>query len=138
MAEEIYGPVGGGASVLYPITPAQGGTGTTTVFTPGSIVYAGASGVYSQDNLTLFHNDATNQNGVGTNVPSATLEVADASVLAAESLTNPNLTAGASWTAAGQFALAADAATYTHGGTNAGTLTQASGALAIAGLANQL
>jgi hypothetical protein len=135
---ELYGPVGAGASVSAPVTPAQGGTGTATVFTQGSIVYAGAAGVYSQDNLTLFHNDATNQNGIGTNLPSATLEVADTSVLGSESLTNPNLTAGTSWSVTGQCVLVTDAMTYTHGGTNTGTLTQASGTLAIAGAANQL
>jgi hypothetical protein len=137
MPTEIWGPVGAGASVSAPVTPAQGGTGTATVFTPGSVVYAGASGVYSQDNPTLFHNDATNQNGVGTNLPSATLEVADTTVLAAESLTNPNLTAGASWTRTGDMALAVNAATYTHA-TGVGTLSQASGTLAIAGIANNL
>lgn len=37
----------------------RGGTGTGTVFTAGSVVFAGASGVYSQDNSNLFY-DSTN------------------------------------------------------------------------------
>ena len=45
----------------------NGGTGTTTQFTQGSVVFAGASGVYSQDNAALFY-DATNDRlAVGTN-----------------------------------------------------------------------
>jgi hypothetical protein len=64
--------------------------------------------------------------------------LADPATLAAESLTNPNLTSGTSWTAAGGFALATDAATFTSTGTTAGTLTQASGTLAIAVRANRL
>lgn len=42
------------------VTNAQGGTGTGTAFTAGSVVYAGTSGVYSQDNSNLFW-DATNK-----------------------------------------------------------------------------
>jgi hypothetical protein len=56
--------------------------------------------------------------------------IADPSVLGSESLTNPNLTGGASWTRSGDMALAADAATYTHA-TGVGTLQQANAALAI-------
>lgn len=40
-------------------TPANGGTGTSILFTPGSVVFAGASGVYTQDNANFFY-DATN------------------------------------------------------------------------------
>lgn len=47
----------------------QGGTGTSTAFTAGSVVYAGASGVYSQDNSNFFW-DATNHRlGLGTTSP---------------------------------------------------------------------
>lgn len=38
---------------------AMGGTGTSTAFTQGSVVFAGASGVYSQDNAN-FNYDNTN------------------------------------------------------------------------------
>lgn len=39
---------------------ARGGTATGTVFTQGSVVFAGASGVYSQNNANLFWNNSTN------------------------------------------------------------------------------
>ena len=64
------------------------------------------------------------------------LELFDLATLAAESLTNGALTAGTSWTQTGDMALAADAATYTHS-TAVGTLQQASGTLAIAGVASR-
>jgi hypothetical protein len=43
-----------------PVRPAEGGTGTTTVLTTGSIPFIIASGVFSQDNSNLFW-DATNK-----------------------------------------------------------------------------
>lgn len=55
---------------------ANGGTGTSTAFTTGSIVFAGTSGVYSQDNTNLFWDDANNRLGVGTSTPGATIDVA--------------------------------------------------------------
>lgn len=55
---------------------ANGGTGTSTAFTTGSIVFAGTSGVYSQDNTNLFWDDTNNRLGVGTPTPGATIDVA--------------------------------------------------------------
>jgi fibronectin-binding autotransporter adhesin len=53
----------------------NGGTGTATAFTAGSVVYAGASGVYSQDNANFFW-DATNHRlGIGTTSPAQALSV---------------------------------------------------------------
>jgi hypothetical protein len=56
---------------------ANGGTGTAAAFTAGSVVFAGASGVYSQNSANLFWNNSTNRLGVGTASPNARLEVAD-------------------------------------------------------------
>ncbi len=54
---------------------ANGGTGTTTAFTQGSVPFAGASGVYSQDNANYFW-DATNHRlGLGNAAPSTRLDV---------------------------------------------------------------
>lgn len=53
----------------------NGGTGTSTAFTTGSVVFAGASGVYSQDNSKLFWNDSTYSLGIGTASPSYNLQV---------------------------------------------------------------
>lgn len=66
---QACGTSGGG---ILPV--ANGGTGTSTAFTQGSIVFAGAAGVYSQDNASLFW-DATNAFlGLGTAVPIVTLD----------------------------------------------------------------
>ena len=54
---------------------ANGGTGTATAFTAGSVVFAGASGVYSQDNANLFWDDANNRLGIGTASPGAKLDI---------------------------------------------------------------
>lgn len=59
------------------ITPvANGGTGTSTQFTQGAIVFAGASGIYTQDSGNLFWNDALDRLGVGTSSPDNELTVA--------------------------------------------------------------
>lgn len=54
---------------------ANGGTGTTTAFTAGSVIFAGASGVYSQDNTNFFWDDSNNRLGIGTATPSVTLHI---------------------------------------------------------------
>lgn len=54
---------------------SRGGTGTGTAFTAGSVIFAGASGVYSQDNVNLFWDDSNNRLGVGTNAPTVQLHV---------------------------------------------------------------
>jgi|SRR6185369_7000958 len=56
-ALQVRAVAGGGSSISFPITPAQGGTGTTTVFTQGSVVFVGPAGVYAQDNANLFWDD---------------------------------------------------------------------------------
>lgn len=53
----------------------NGGTGTATQFTAGSVVFAGASGVYSQDNSNLFWDDSNNRLGLGTATPAVSLVV---------------------------------------------------------------
>jgi hypothetical protein len=55
---------------------ANGGTGTATAFTAGSVVFAGASGVYSQDNANLFWDNANDRLGIGTATPAAKLHLA--------------------------------------------------------------
>lgn len=70
------GPVTGAGTITMAGTlgVTNGGTGTTTQFTQGSVVFAGASGVYSQDNSNLFWDDTNNRLGIGTS-PSARLDV---------------------------------------------------------------
>ena len=54
----------------------NGGTGTATAFTAGSVLFAGVSGVYSQDNTNFFWDDANNRLGVLTASPAGSLDVA--------------------------------------------------------------
>lgn len=54
----------------------HGGTGTGTAFTPGSVVFAGAAGVYAQDNASLFFDDTNNLLGIGTATPAYKLDIA--------------------------------------------------------------
>jgi len=48
---------------------ANGGTGTGTAFTAGSVVFAGASGVYNQSNSQLYWDNSNSRLGIGTNTP---------------------------------------------------------------------
>jgi hypothetical protein len=57
---------------------ANGGTGTATAFTAGSVVFAGASGVYSQDNANLFWDNTNDRLGIGTTSPASKLDVSGA------------------------------------------------------------
>ncbi len=66
---------------------ANGGTGATA-FTAGSVVFAGASGVYTQDNTNFFWDNTNKRQGIGTAVPATKLHVkhtADDAVFKAES-----------------------------------------------------
>lgn len=69
-------PLTTGVTGTLPV--ANGGTGTTTAFTTGSVVFAGASGVYSQNNANLFWDNTNIRLGIGTASPSTTLTVGGA------------------------------------------------------------
>lgn len=56
---------GTASNVTGVVAVANGGTGTSTAFTQGSIVFAGASGVYSQDNANFFWDDTNITLGIG-------------------------------------------------------------------------
>lgn len=62
-------------NVLGALPVANGGTGTNTAFTAGSVVFAGASGTYSQDNANLFWDDTNNYLGIGTATPTTPIDV---------------------------------------------------------------
>jgi len=66
-------PLTTGVTGTLPV--ANGGTGTSTAFTTGSVVFAGASGLYSQDNSQLFWDDTNNRLGIGNALPGASLDV---------------------------------------------------------------
>jgi hypothetical protein len=64
---------------------ANGGTGTTTAFTTGAVVFAGASGVYSQDPTQLFWDATNNRLGIGNASPTQTLTVTGNSIASGNS-----------------------------------------------------
>ena len=66
-------PLTTGVTGTLPV--ANGGTGTATAFTTGSVVFAGASGTYTQDNANFFWDDTNNRLGVGTAAPNATVHI---------------------------------------------------------------
>lgn len=57
----------GTVALTSPVLVTLGGTGTTTQFTSGSVVFAGTSGVYTQDNTNFFWDDTNNRLGLGVN-----------------------------------------------------------------------
>lgn len=57
-------PLTTGVSGILPV--ANGGSGTSTAFTSSSIVFAGSSGVYTQDNTNLKFDDTNNALSVGS------------------------------------------------------------------------
>jgi hypothetical protein len=70
-----WGKIGLTTHISGTLGVANGGTGTATAFTAGSVVFAGASGVYAQDNASLFFDDTNNRLGIGTVSPDASLTV---------------------------------------------------------------
>lgn len=68
-----WGKIGLTTHVSGTLPVANGGTGTATAFTTGSVIFAGASGVYTQDAAQLFWDATNNRLGVGTGTPSYTI-----------------------------------------------------------------
>jgi hypothetical protein len=66
-------PLTTGVTGTLPV--ANGGTGTATAFTTGSVVFAGASGVYSQNNTDLFWDNTNNRLGINTSTPQTQLTI---------------------------------------------------------------
>ena len=63
------------AGVTGTLPVANGGTGTSSAFTVGSVVFAGASGNYNQDNANFFWDDTNNYLGLGTAAPNTRLTI---------------------------------------------------------------
>lgn len=70
-----YGKIGLTTHVSGTLPVANGGTGTSTAFTQGSVVFAGASGVYSQNNTSLFWDNTNSRLGLNTSAPTTSLDV---------------------------------------------------------------
>lgn len=52
-------------SLVNPLPVTSGGTGNSTAFTTGSVVFAGSSGIYTQDNSGFFYDNTNNRLGIG-------------------------------------------------------------------------
>jgi hypothetical protein len=68
-------PTFSGLTLSSPLSVTNGGTGSASIFTAGSVVFAGTSGVYNQDNASLFWDNTNNRLGIGTASPTSTLDV---------------------------------------------------------------
>lgn len=79
---------GGAFSITAPVTVALGGTGTTTVFTSGSVAFSTSTGAYFQDNAQLFWNDTTHRLGIGNNTPAVALDVRNLAIAVASTTIN--------------------------------------------------
>ena len=66
-----------------------GGTGTATAFTSGSVVFAGSSGVYSQNNSKFFWDNTNYRLGLNTASPTTTLTILSATQTTTPSGTLP-------------------------------------------------
>ncbi len=69
-----WGAVALATDVSGALPPANGGTGAG-VFTAGSVVYAGASGVYTQDNARFFWDNTNHRLGIANNSPAFAVDV---------------------------------------------------------------
>lgn len=69
---------GGTLTLTGTLAVAHGGTGTATTFTQGSVVFAGASGVHSQNNTNLFWDNTNARLGLGLAAPAVRLDVLSA------------------------------------------------------------
>jgi len=85
-----YGKIGLTTHVSGTLPVANGGTATTTAFTTGSVVFAGASGVYSQNNASFFWDNANLRLGIGTSATSSSLTVASTDGSAPNNTTGNN------------------------------------------------
>jgi hypothetical protein len=69
----VGGSISSGVTGTLPV--ANGGTNTSTAFTAGSVVFAGASGTYTQDNSNLFYDNTNSRLGIGITNPTQKLHV---------------------------------------------------------------
>lgn len=77
-AAPAWGKIDLTTNVVGVLPQANGGTGSSTVLTPGSVVFAGAGGAFSQNNSKFFWDNAAGNLGLGLNAPNAALDVLSA------------------------------------------------------------
>jgi len=71
----VFGQLSLTAGVTGTLPVGNGGTGTSTAFTAGSVVFAGASGIYTQDNAKFFWDNTNYRLGLNTSTPQTTLNI---------------------------------------------------------------
>ena len=74
-ANPSFGQLSLTAGVTGTLPVGNGGTGTATAFTSGSVVFAGASGVYSQNNSKFFWDNFNIRLGLNTTSPNTTFNI---------------------------------------------------------------
>jgi len=98
-------PLTTGVTGVLPV--ANGGTGTSTAFTTGSVIFAGASGTYTQNNAGFFWDNTNSRLGIGTSSPNKKLEIYEnnTTVVATEllRLSNPSSNATNNGTSLGFY-----------------------------------
>ena len=106
---------------------ANGGTGTNTAFTTGSVVFAAGSGVYSQDNSKFFWDDTNNRLGIGTSSPTKALDVSGTALISsntgADLLTLTQTGSSGSWLGFNPYSASNGATIYTNWTTGSGSLS---------------
>jgi hypothetical protein len=90
----LWGKIGLTTHVSGTLPVGNGGTGTPTTFTAGSVVFAGASGIYSQDNSNFFWDAANVRLGIDTATPACTLDVVGGIQTSRTAVTSPAATDG--------------------------------------------
>lgn len=108
------GTIGTGTWQGTTIAVGFGGTGTNTTFTSGSVVFAGGSGIYTQDNANLFWDDSNDRLGIGTNAPTVGIHLKGTTTTSAQFRVDNSGTTGiaagggALFTASGAVAASGD------------------------------
>jgi hypothetical protein len=85
-----YGKIDLTTHISGTLPVANGGT-NATAFTAGSVVFAGASGTYTQDNANFFWDDTNNSLGIGTTSPVAQVGIYGAGQTTAAMSTSASL-----------------------------------------------
>ena len=88
-------PLTSGVTGTLPV--ANGGTNTSTALTAGSVVFAGASGTYTQDNSNLFFNNTNKRLGIGTASPVDKLDVTGGFKISKATFVAPTSGSGLEW-----------------------------------------
>ena len=74
-AVPAFGQIGLTTHVTGTLPVGNGGTGSATTFTTGSVIFAGASGIYTQDNAGLFFDSTNDRLGIGVASPTDAVDV---------------------------------------------------------------